>query len=273
MTKITSLLSLASLLAAAGCTASTPDGSTSGALTNEDYDDMAAAVGSMVAGSGSLSGEASAMADSMAAAEGSLEADTTTEGPLGNSIEVVLHGDFRFEYQTTCFGLDGAELDACDGSADGAEIALDWSGSFDGPRYDVQVSRDGEWTIVGLQGETAELNGEAHFDLQSRFEGLFREARRDLDLSYDAEYDAVLLDTETHQAVGGTIRYSLEGVSKVDGPEVDREVDIDVQANVTFQADGTAELMLDGERFYTIILASGEIIAEGGASLDIGADQ
>lgn len=272
-TKIASLtFTFASVLAAAGCNMNA-SGSASGAMTSEDYDDVAVAVGSLVAGSASAGGETGAMADSMDSAEGTLEADTTAEGSLGGTAEVVVRGGLRFEYQASCFDLEGVALAACDGSADSAEIAVDWSGSLDGPRYQATVSRTGTWSLVGLQGETAELNGAGSFELQSHFEALYRPVSRDLALAYDAEYDAVLIDTETRQTVGGTIRYSLEGQRTVVRDQVERRADIAVEAAVTFQADGTAALVLDGARSYVIELASGEIIAEGGARLSIGADQ
>lgn len=261
--KLASLsFSLASILAAAGCNAS----GDASELTQEDYDDVAAAVGSLVSGSDDMSGEATAMTDSVAAAEGALEADTTVGG-----IEVVIRAGFRFEYDASCFDAAGVALEACDGSADSAEIAVDWSGNFEGPRYTAEVSRTGSWSLVGLQGDIAELNGEGQFELSSHFDALFVPADRSLVLSYDAEYDAVRIDTAARQVVGGTIRYSVQGQRIVQRADRNREVNLDVQAQVTFQADGTAALVLDGARSYTIDLDSGEVIAQGGTRLSVGA--
>lgn len=257
-------LSFATALAA-GC------GAGGDSMSQEDYDDVAVAVGSMVAGSSGGGGEAGAMSDSMAASEGQVSA--VAEGQAAGAIEVVVRGGITFEYEAQCFGSDGAALLLCDGSADAAEVSVSWSGSFDGPRYDVTVSRTGTWTISGLQSATAELDGSATFDLQSHFDALYRPVSRDLTLAYDATYEAVLIDTETRQVVGGSIRYSIDGVRTVEREQANRQVDIAVDAVVTFQADGTAELVLDGERNYVIDLDSGEIIAEGGARLSVGADQ
>ena len=257
-------LSFATLFAA-GC------GAGGEAMTQEDYDDVALAMGSMVAGSSGDGGEAGAMSDSMAASEG--EASAVAEGQSAGAVDVVVRGGITFEYDAQCFAADGAELLVCDGTADAAEVSVSWSGSFDGPRYDVTVNRTGTWAIVGLQSDTAELSGSATFDLESHFDALYRPVSRDLVLAYDAEYQAVLIDTETRAVVGGSIRYTVDGVRTIEREQTNRQVDIEVDAVVTFQADGTAELVLDGARSYVIELASGEIIAEGGARLSAGADQ
>ncbi len=90
---------------------------------------------------------------------------------------------------------------------------------------------------------------------------MYRDITRTLHLSYDAEYDGVQIDTETRQAVGGSIRYAVEGERFVQGGSAEKDIEFSVDAEVTFQADGTATLVLDGSHSYTIHVATGLIVS------------
>jgi hypothetical protein len=230
-------------------------GSQKDELTQEDYDDVATGVGALVATPGG-GGEAGAFEDALTiSTEGSLE----TGGGSGG-IEIVVRAGLSYEYSAACFGADGAAQESCDETTDSAEVTVDWHGELDTLSYDASITRAGEWSISGLQGDTATLSGSGSFEVSSEFQSLNRDIIRSMHFSYDASYD-VALDTATHQAVGGTIRYSIDGERFVRSGSDEKDLEFSVDAEVSFAADGTATLVLDGAHSYTINVETGVVVS------------
>jgi hypothetical protein len=225
-------------------------------LSNEDYDDIAMGVGTLVATPGG-GGEAGAMGDATTvASEGSAE---LVEG--SGAIEIVVRAGLSYEYRADCFDAAGAEQESCGEATDSADVSVSWSGELDTLHYDASVMRVGEWSITGLQSATATLNGSGSFEVNSEFQAIYRDVTRSLHLSYDAEYDGVQIDTETRQAVGGSIHYAVEGERFVQQGSTEKDIEFSVDAEVTFQADGSATLVLDGSHSYTIDTATGVVVS------------
>ncbi|WP_428262028.1 hypothetical protein [Haliangium sp.] len=233
-------------------------------LTNEDYDDIAVGIGSLVAMPGG-GGEVGSMADASATAtSGSLlDVELGVASAEGSSAhEVVIRAGLEYEYLVDCFDADGAAQDACGELTDSAAVSLSWSGELDTPRYDATITRAGEWSLTGLQGDTAELNGTGSFDASASFTALYRDVSRSLELSYDAQYQGVLIDTATHQVVGGSISYSVQGERTVQRGDRERNGTFSLDAEVSFSADGAATLVLDGTRSYQINVITGAVVAQ-----------
>jgi hypothetical protein len=225
-------------------------------LSGEDYDDIAMGVGALVAPAGG-GGEAGAMSDAV---------DVASEGSAGlvegsGAVEIVIHAGLSYEYRADCFDAAGVELDACGETTDSATISVSWSGELDTPSYDASIERAGEWSITGLQSATATLAGEASFEVSSEFRAMYRDVTRSMHLSYDAVYDGVQIDTATRQAVGGSIRYAVQGERFVQRGSDEKDIEFSVQADVTFQADGSATLVLDGSRSYSIDAETGLVVS------------
>jgi hypothetical protein len=223
-------------------------------LSGEDYDDIAMGVGTLVATPGG-GGEAGAMGDATTvASEGQAE---LIEG--SGAVEIVVRAGLSYEYRADCFDAAGAEQASCGETTDSANVSVSWTGELDTPRYDATIMRVGEWSITGLQSATATLAGSGSFEVDSEFQAMYRDVTRSMRLSYDAEYDGVQIDTETRQAVGGSIRYAVQGERFVQRGSAEKDIEFTVDAEVTFQADGSATLVLDGSRSYTINTATGVV--------------
>lgn len=223
-------------------------------LSDEDYDDIAMGVGALVATPGG-GGEAGAMDDAVRVArEG-------RAGLVAGSVEVVVRAGLSYEYNVDCFDAAGNALETCDENTDSAEVSVTWSGDLDTPSYDASIDRVGEWSITGLQSATATLEGSGSFEVSSEFRAMYRDVIRSMRLSYDAEYDSVLIDTERRRAVGGRIRYAVRGERFVRRGSNERDIEFSVDAEVTFQADGSATLTLDGSHSYRIDAATGLVVS------------
>ena len=222
--------------------------------TEQDYDDVAAGVGALVA-SGSGGGELGSMADGAAAAKGEVPAGLTAMG--SGSLQGVRAG-LTYEYSLTCLDGAGATMGACDATTDSARLTVNWHGELDLPRYDATVDRSGDWTVTGLQGEFAEFQGMGAFDVRSDFMALYRPVTTSFHLAYSAQYDGIRLRTADWVAVDGTITYDVEAERLTERRATTSELTFSVQVVVTFTADG-ATITLDGDRNYTLDTATGQI--------------
>jgi len=222
--------------------------------TDEDYDDVAASVGALTASDSG--GDVGAMDDAVAASQGTEPEGVTTSGSGSFS---GARGGLEYEYALTCSDSGGALLEICDDTTDTAHLTVAWSGELHLARYDATLSRTGDWTLSGLQGDVVTLNGVGSFDADSEFQALFRDETRTLHLEYDANYDGVQLSKSIRRPVGGTATFAvhMERTRSRGARDVDAEFDID--AVVTFQNDGTANLVLDGSRSYVVNLDDGSV--------------
>ncbi|MCG8416976.1 MAG: hypothetical protein MJE77_03405 [Proteobacteria bacterium] len=226
------------------------------ALTQDDYDDVAVAVGSLVANPSG--GESGSIDDSINLVKGTASASKAVEGESAH--ETYRRAGLTYEYVVDCVDAAGNVQSACDRATTGAaSIAVNWTGNLDLPAYQALVTRTGEWTLAGLQSATAELSGAGSFDVECHFQALYRPVMKDLVLSYNAQYQAVAIDMATGRITGGTIRYQIDGQRSVRRGESDRDSEFSTVAEVTFDGSGSARLILDSSRSYTIDLATGQV--------------
>lgn len=248
MNRIT-LITLGSALAACS--------STSNQATPEQYDDTAQAIATTTATSGG-GGDVASMADSVSLALGTI--------PLGFSLQ----GDGHFQgtrlgvdysYAITCKSLAGV-VGVCGPTTDQATVAVAWSGNLQSTSLDASVSRTGSWAVAGLQTDTATFSGDSNFSFDATLRSVFRPgvtATYSFDAS--ASYDAVRIATQQRQVVDGSATFDLTAHSTVTGTgSGDVNASFDVHAEITFHADHTAALVLDGSRHYSIDLATGLVV-------------
>ncbi|ACY16169.1 hypothetical protein [Haliangium ochraceum] len=227
-------------------------------LSNEDYDDIAVGVGSLVAVPGGEGGETGSLNDVL---EASISAGTSAaEG--ASSVEIVVHAGVSYEYRLDCYDAAGALQDACGADTDSAEASVDWSGELDTPSYDASIMRVGDWSLSGLQSDTAVFSGTGSFDIETSFSAMYRDVERTLSLSYDASYDDITIDIASRRVTGGAIHYNIDGARYDERGARTKEIEFAVTADLSFTGDGEALLVLDGSRSYVVDLDTGAVAAE-----------
>lgn len=223
------------------------------APTDEDYDDVAQAVGALVANDSG--GEVGSMEDASELSRGDTPEGFTASGE--GSYEGKRLG-LHYEYTLRCFDETGAEQSACDDTTDVANLVVSWGGELTLPRYQGSIARDGNWTLRDLQTDVARFEGQGSFEVHSELQTLSG-GERSFHLTYDATYDDIRYSRPDRKFLGGTIRYDVHAERTRERGGRDVEVELDVEAVVTFEGDGTAKLVLDGERTYRVDLAKGTV--------------
>lgn len=239
-------LGCALFLVISGCRADEP--------TEEDYDDVATAVGALV--SNESGGEVGSMDDGASVATGETPTGITSEG--SGSYQGTRLG-LHYSYQVTCKDVSGNAMSSCDGTTESANLVVDWGGSLDLARYDATIARTGDWTLSGLQSDVAQFDGHGTFDVETEFTSLFRDVQRSFLLDYDAQYDAVRWNRITKIPQAGSITYDVHAVRTKTRGSRESERELDLQVIVTFDESGTADISIDRERHYSLDVASGQI--------------
>ena len=227
--------------------------SSSRSVTPAEYDDTAQTIGSTTA-----HGDRAAMSDVLIIARGDL--------PLGFTLAGDGHargGRFGldYDYAVTCKDLAGTVLPLCGVTTDRVDVSLGLSGNLATSDLDASLSREGSWTVTGMQSATTTFDGNASIDLDATIRSVFRPGVvATYHFAYDASYDAVLIDSGSDQAIGGAIRFTASANHTVTGTNHDSDVSFDVSADIAFHADHTASLVLDGDQRYSIDVDTGVVI-------------
>lgn len=248
------LLTTLALSTAAACSSkSTP--------TREQYDDTAQAIASTTAtgssGTSSGGGDVASMSDSVMIAQGSMPSGFSLMG------EGHFHGTrlgVDYNYAITCKGITGA-VGLCGPTTDQATVDVAWSGNLDTANVDASITRDGSWTVTGLQSDTATFNGDSSLSFDATLTSIFRPGVT-ASYSFDASasYKAIRISTQQRQVIDGSATFDLTAHAEVNGTNKDSSADFDVHAELTFHADHTATLVLDGSQRYSLDLNSGIVI-------------
>lgn len=148
----------------------------------------------------------------------------------------------------------------CDQTTNSASVNVAWSGSLRSQFVDADVTRDGTWTITGLQADTATFNGDSSFSFDATIRSIFRpDAAATYAIDASASYSAVHISTQQRQVIDGSASFDLTVRHTVTGTDRDVDASFDVHAQLTVHADHTATLVLDGSHSYTVNLTSGAV--------------
>jgi hypothetical protein len=252
--------------AAAGCLSNEPTNEP----TAEDYDDVATSVGALLGAADASSvpaapatapppgaaGEVASLQHALRLALGELPAGFQAQA---DGTYTGTRGGLTFAYQLSCADGSSVALPQCGPTTDTATLTVDWQGNFNGRRVTAEANRSGTWTLTGVQSDAPKLTGRGEFSASSSFTAIYRPVTRTFNLTYRADYLDVVLSKSTRRPVGGAIHYVVHAERTRDTQQRAVDVEIEVDARVTFSADGTATLVLDGSRTYTVQPATGEV--------------
>jgi hypothetical protein len=237
---------IALLLASAGC-AGDPALDTS-PTSQEEYDDVAQAVGTSVARN--TGGDAASLTDATTIAVGVL--------PLGFTVDAEgsIGGDrfgFTYAYDVACWDQRDVPLDHCSHATDRAEVDAAWSGEIDLPRLQADAERTARWVFEDLQLDIAHVEGDSTLALDLAVQPADGPDRT-YHFDYAAEYDDVMIFIDERRVVGGVIRYAINAAKTIGGDQVSSFA---VDGELVFQPTGRALLVLDGEHQYDVDLSTG----------------
>ena len=235
------LITLSFSIAACSSSSSSP-------ATTADYEDTAQTISASIVTSGTSGGggDLVAMADAASIALGRL--------PLGFLLgsDGRVHGTLLGvdnSFMITCKNAAGTVLATCDSTTDSATVNLKQSGSLQTPSLMASVDREANWTITGLQSATATFNGDSSFSLDTTLQSVFHQGVTST-FTFDAmaAYQAITIATQDRQITGGSASFEVTAHRTVTTAMGSNNVDksFDVQADLTFHADHTATLVLDG---------------------------
>jgi hypothetical protein len=231
-------------------------GSGARSASRNDYDNVAQTTAALLI-QASGGGEVGSMYDSASLAAGITPLGVTANGSasFGDA-----HAGLDYTLTVSCTDAAGAALSACGAKTNDAQANVAWSGNLTlPPDFTATVTRQGSWTVSGVQTGTATFNGTSSFDLTAQFTSVFYGASANVDLAYSASYDAVTYSTVWHHATGGTIDYSIVTSGAASGPTAQGGANFAMDAHVVFSPDGSATLTLDGSYNYKV-LAGGVVI-------------
>jgi hypothetical protein len=230
--------------------------SSSSPPTREQYDDTAQAIASATAPSGG-GGDVASMTDTV----------TISLGAMPSGFSLSGNGHFQgsrlgldYDYAITCKNVAGT-VGLCGPTTDQASVDVSWSGNLDTANVDASVSRDGSWSVTGLQSDTATFSGDSSFSFDATLQSIFRPgvtATYTFDAS--ASYHNIHISTQQRQIIDGSATFDLSAHHQVTGAGANNvDASFDVHAEITFHADRTADLVLDGSQHYSLNLTSGGI--------------
>jgi len=167
--------------------------------------------------------------------------------------------DYRFVM--TCKDALGV-AGLCGPTTDQATVEVPWSGTQTSAHADAVVSRGGTWMVTGLQSGTATFSGNSTLSSDASLRSVFRSNVNAM-FSFDAQatYNTILVSTQQHQVIGGSATFQIWAHDKTTDPNNGGDVDVTFQATaeLTFHADQTAALVIDGTERYTIDVATGAV--------------
>lgn len=200
------------------------------------YDDVARSVAS------SMAGDATAMLDVIAIAHGTTPAGFTVDdtGAFDGS-----HGSLDYSYLIACKDASGSTQAGCGPQTATANVTYNWAGTSDLP---AMITREGQWTVTGLQSSTAQVDGDAEYVDDATIDN----ATYHFDST--ATYIGVEIDIATQLVASGMITLDISAMrSATTGDSA-----FTFSADITL-ASSSAAIVLDGTHDYTADLATGDV--------------
>ena len=236
-------LSAVSLSLAFGALAACSDDEDKAAsMSAADYDEVATTMGALVADE--TRGEPNAYGGAVLLAQGEIPTSFQVTG--GIAVGELLGLDYSFS--VVCRDGAGDEVD-CGDDAVTAHVVVSWSGDWSSDNVVASSDFDGDWTLTGVDEAVIVLDGDADASAEVELTRANGDVRT-WSIDYSATYDQVGVDRDSRRAISGTVDYALDIHRAYDGSGDDVSEHFSVDAQASFQADGTAMLVLDGDQVY-----------------------
>jgi hypothetical protein len=233
---------VAALAGGSGCSS----GSSNTPPTSADYDDVAQSLGALVA-TPSGGGEVGSFFEAESLARGVTPTGLTLDGQGSYS---GVNGGLTYTYSVSCTDASGNTLPQCGPTTNDAVVSVSWSGTATTSDFSATVSRSGKWTLSGIQSGTATFGGSGSFTYSAQFTSV--EASANLSFMATASYQNVTFDETSPRVTGGTIDYTVDASASASDGSASDSGSFTIDAVVTFGAEGSASLTLDGSQTYTV---------------------
>jgi len=234
------------------CMSNSASGTSSSDITASEYDDVAQNVStSTVSPSG---GDVTAMGNVALLASGTL--------PLGFTLgaDGKVTGSFlgiTYDFSLTCSDGHGTNLPACGSATEIADVAVDWGGTVKLPNFSTMMDRHGQWSLMDLQDPSVKLAGNGTFSYDSSISNPNTAVTAAYHFDYEAAYMSVFIDKNTKLATAGEIQYDITATKTVTDQAVRT---FSLSADINFNGDSTATLILDGIHHYKLDLENHVVI-------------
>ena len=208
-------------------------------LSRADYDEVATAMGSLVADQSR--GQASAFGSAADLARGVMPADFSLRG----DIVFADKSGIQYGLSAVCTGETGAGVDCGDDAVE-SHVAVTWAGDWTSGNVSSSAEFDGDWVLADLAEEVLVLDGGASS------EGVVAvpagNDKHPWGIAYVAAYDGIGIDAASGQPVSGVVRYGLTVERRFGLATGEEAGEFQVRAQLTFENDG-ATLTLDGNKY------------------------
>ncbi len=211
-------------------------------ITTVDCNDVSQLVAS------STSVDIAAMTDVVTLSQGNLPDGFTLDAGVFSGTRLQLD----YSYMLTCVDAGGNTLAACGATTDTADVSYTWAGSIELPTIGATITREGNWTVRGLQSATAQLDGNATFVDDAMI------ATSSYHFDSTATYTGIAIDTVTQAATGGTITLDIDATRA----ENSGAISFTVPAAVSISS-GSASIVVDNVFDYTTDFATGAATSAG----------
>jgi len=192
-------------------------------------------------------GDAAALSDTLVIATGGM--------PLGFSLQGsgVISGTrlgISYGYRIECRDSSGNLLPACGSLTDWASASATWSGELSLPGLSVSIGRTAQWEISTILSGVATVAGTGSF----HFDGMVTASSEThaWHLAITSDDRDLRVRESPRLVVGGTIHDVVDATRMATGNDGSVDAELHIDAELTFHADGTADLVLDGDQHYLI---------------------
>jgi len=225
------------------------------AATEADYDDVAQALGAVVA-TDNQGGEIGSISDATSIAIGAPRFGLVVD--LSGRFHGQ-RGQLSYAYSAQCSAVDGMAMEFCNATTDSAHLSVAWSGDLMTPQLDAAISHNGDLQLTDLQQPTVHVNGGGSFEFDATFTSLFRNVERSYHLSYVVTYTDIAVARAPIQVTGGNIHYVIDAERMLTTERRETAAKFNMDASLVFDGSGSARLTLDESHRYTIDPASGAV--------------